>query len=73
MRMPRSKTGSRAERIAANNEWMRRFIEEPERFLRDWQIIEKFKAEEACGREPSYGEKIIAYEESIVADMRAGM
>jgi hypothetical protein len=72
MRIPRSKTGTRAERIAANNEWMRRFIEEPERFEREFQTVDRFLTEKRCGKVPSHGERIVAYEESIVADLRAG-
>lgn len=72
MRIPRSKTGTRAERVAANNEWLRRFIEEPERFEREFKMVTRFQTDLACGRTPSYGERIVAYEESIVADMRQG-
>jgi len=69
--MFKSKSGTRAERVAANNEWMRRFIEEPERFEREFEAVCRFKTEEAHGRVPSHGERIVAYEESIVADLRA--
>lgn len=45
----------------AFNEWMRRFIEEPERFAREWQSVEEFKRDEAAGKEPDYGETCAAY------------
>ena len=70
MMFRKPKGGTRAERVAANNEWMRRYIEEPERFQREWQTIEVFKAEERRGVEPSYGECCEAYVEFLVAELR---
>lgn len=47
---------------AAFNEWMRRYIEEPERFDREFQVISKFLMEqdEQC-IEPNYGRSCVAY------------
>lgn len=44
----------------AFNEWMRRFIEEPETFQRDFQSVQEFVAESAEGV-PSYGADMSAY------------
>lgn len=49
----------------AFNEWMRRYIEEPERFRREWESIEQFKAE---GANPTYGDRCAAY----LAELMAG-
>lgn len=48
-------------RAKAFNEWMRRFVEEPERFEREFQTVARFKAEEAMDKEPTYGECCAAY------------
>ncbi|MCJ7527449.1 MAG: hypothetical protein MUO37_04960 [Methyloceanibacter sp.] len=72
MSLFRSKGGTRAERVAANNEWMRRYIEETELFEREWKTIERFKAEERRGVTPSYGELCEAYMELLVAQLRTG-
>jgi hypothetical protein len=51
----------------AFSEWMRRYIEEPERFEREWRTIEKFKRDEASGKEPNYGEVCSAYLGELMA------
>jgi hypothetical protein len=56
---------------AAFNEWMRRYIEEPERFLREWQTVERFQAEANGGREPTYGERCAAYLEELMGENEA--
>ncbi|MGE8129025.1 hypothetical protein ACQKQD_18790 [Methylobacterium sp. NPDC080182] len=43
------------------NEWMRRFIEEPARFEREFQTVSDFLCDESDGKEPSYGEVSAAY------------
>ena len=53
------------------NEWMRRFINEPERFEREFQSVNDFLREEAEGREPSYGETCVAYMSQIAAECQA--
>lgn len=40
---------------AAFNEWMRLTIEEPERFLQQWQSVVAFQSDEMHGKAPSYG------------------
>lgn len=45
----------------AMNEWMRRYIEEPESFSREFEAVNKFLEEETEGIEPSYGEVCSAY------------
>jgi hypothetical protein len=46
---------------AAFNEWMRRYIEEPERFAHEIQTVRQFMATMADGNEPSYGDECAAY------------
>lgn len=46
----------------AFNEWMRRYIEDPERYNREFQSVEKFRAE---GDSPSYGYDCAAYLEKL--------
>jgi hypothetical protein len=45
----------------AFNEWMRRYIEEPERFEREIQTVRQFMSAMADGKEPSYGDECAAY------------
>lgn len=54
---------TQGEIAAALNEWMRRFIEEPERFERDFETVRKFEHEQASepDQEPSYGTVCSAY------------
>lgn len=54
----------------AMNEWMRRYIEEPERFEAEVTTVRRFLAEEAAGEDPSYGEIATAYLAGIVAEKR---
>ncbi|WP_375414651.1 hypothetical protein [uncultured Bradyrhizobium sp.] len=53
------------------NEWMRRYIEEPEKYTREFQRVRDFLADEAAGREPSYGESCTAYQFEIFDEMNA--
>lgn len=57
----------------AMNEWMRRYIEEPERFEAEVTTVRRFLAEEVAGEEPSYGEIAAAYLAGIVAEKRRGV
>lgn len=50
------------------NEWMRRFIEEPARFEREFETVTAFMADEAGGREPTYGETSAAYMAQLAAE-----
>jgi hypothetical protein len=54
----------------AFNEWMRRYIEEPERFAREWQTVEEFKADESAGIEPDYGATCEAYLRGLMGEKR---
>ena len=47
--------------VRAFNEWMRRYIEEPERFMAEFQAVELFRRDEAEGREPTYGDAAWGY------------
>lgn len=53
----------------AFNEWMRRYIDKPERFEQEWQTVGKVLAEKAAGQTPSYGAQSAAYVETILSDL----
>ena len=53
------------------NEWMRRFIEEPDRFAREFEMVNQFLADAQDGREPSYGETSAAYMAQLAKEMPA--
>lgn len=57
--------------VKAFNEWMRRFIDEPDRFDREFRTVNKFLADEAEGREPSYGETSAMYLTQLVSEQAA--
>lgn len=54
---------------AAFNEWMRRYIDEPERFDRELTTARNFLAESARGKEPSYGDGCAGYLRKLVAEL----
>lgn len=60
-----------AELVPAMNEWMRRFVQEPERFAAEIRTVNLFVAEEAAGREPSYGQGCAEYLDRIRRDLSA--
>ena len=43
----------------AFNQWMYEYINHPERFLRDWQLVVDF-IDTADGAEPNYGRSCVA-------------
>ena len=47
--------------VAAFNEWMRRYIEEPERYEREIQTVRQFLEEDGLYVEASYGRECAAY------------
>lgn len=63
---------TRALRVRATNEWMRRYIEEPARFSREWDTVALFRAEEQAGKSPSYGELCEAYLEQLMGELTKG-
>lgn len=60
---------TQSESIKTFNEWMRRFIEEPDRFSREFKDVQDFLADEAAGREPSYGEACTAYQFQLLDEL----
>lgn len=40
----------------AFNEWMKRYVEDPDGFEREWMTVGKFLAEQNGGQIPSYGQ-----------------
>ena len=53
----------------AFNEWMRRYTEDPERFLREFQVVAQFQADQQNGGEPSYGRECAAYFTSLLNEI----
>jgi hypothetical protein len=47
------------------NEWMRRYIADPEQFGREFQSVQDFLAEQRQGKVPTYGESCAAYLEQL--------
>jgi len=62
---------SHGDRVKTFNEWMRRYIDEPDRFSREFQTIQDFLTDENAGREPSYGETCSAYQFKLLEEMNA--
>jgi hypothetical protein len=58
-------------RAEAFNEWMRRYIDEPARYLREWETVEEFKREDAAGETPTYGEVCAAYLQALMDEAAA--
>ncbi|GEP11671.1 hypothetical protein [Methylobacterium gnaphalii] len=50
-----------AQMARAFNEWMRRFIEEPDQFAREFEEVNRYLTDQGDGREPTYGETCTAY------------
>lgn len=46
---------------AAFNEWMRRFIDDPAQFTREWKSVVQYMRDTEEGKEPSYGDEASAY------------
>jgi hypothetical protein len=69
--MNTERTMSAADMSRTSNEWMRRYIEEPEAFQREFQSITQFLKDEADGREPDYGERCTAYQFKLLEDLNA--
>jgi len=66
-----STPAAQAALAAADNEWMRRYTEEPEKFEREFQTVSKFLEETATGAEPSYGQKCAAYTVQLLTELAA--
>jgi hypothetical protein len=67
--MPTDRTMNAADMTRTSNEWMRRFIETPEEFAREFQSVTEFLTATAEGREPTYGERCTAYQFKLLAEM----
>ena len=60
---------SEQQMVKALNEWMRRYIDEPERFKKELATVRDFLKDEAVGKEPSYGEEGAAYMLKITSEL----
>lgn len=54
--------------VAAFNEWMRRYTDQPERFTREWQSVGAYLKEVGEGKEPTYGERCAALFAMLMAE-----
>jgi hypothetical protein len=52
------------------NEWMRRFIEEPARFRREFEVVREFMKWHDAGQVPTYGETAAFYILNIIDETR---
>lgn len=52
----------------AFNEWMRRFIEQPARFSREWQTVSEYLRQTQAGQEPTYGSEAAAYLAQLIVE-----
>lgn len=55
--------------VAAFNEWMRRYTEDPASFAAEFQSVGEFLAQQAAGAEPSYGQTCAEMMESFHRDL----
>jgi hypothetical protein len=53
----------------AFNRWLRNYIENPEGFHREWQIVQERLAEEEKGHPLSYGRKCVAYLRKLAVEL----
>lgn len=67
--MPERIDVTKADMAKAFNEWMRRYIDEPERFEAEFRSVMAFEAAESEGKEPDYGTNCASYLESILGDL----
>ena len=51
------------------NLWMQRYIEDPKKFYVQFQAVTEFLHESANGKEPTYGEKCVAYMEQLQKEL----
>ena len=56
--------------VAAFNEWMRRYTQEPERFEAEFRSVAKFLTDEANGVVPSYGQSCTTYLQQLVEELK---
>lgn len=59
-----------SEMAKAFNEWMRRYIEEPERFAHELKSVRAFEKAQAEGQEPDYGTDCTSYLCAILTEYR---
>ncbi|MGY3359772.1 hypothetical protein ACVWZK_006435 [Bradyrhizobium sp. GM0.4] len=69
--MSEQRTMSAADMARTSNEWMRRYIEEPEKFSREFETVRDFVTDETAGREPSYGDVCSVYQFKLLDELNA--
>lgn len=62
---------SAADIARTSNEWMRRYLEEPEKFEAEFRTITRFLTDQSEGREPDYGARCVAYQFHLLDELGA--
>jgi hypothetical protein len=68
---PTTATMTDADQIWATNEWMRRYIENPDEFMREFEAVQQFTTALDAGKVPDYGEVCVAYMRKLLAERDA--
>lgn len=68
--MTDERTMNSADIARVSNEWMRRYIEEPEKFEREFQTVTRFLSDTVIGKVPDYGDECRAYMFHLLDEMR---
>lgn len=55
----------------AFNEWLRRYIEDPSAYEAEFNTVAAFRASEASGAEPDYGQRQSAYLLHLIGEVAA--
>lgn len=48
------------------NEWMRRYIEDPAKFAREFESVARFRESVKASETPTYGDDCVAYLETLL-------
>ena len=67
--MAEARMMSAADMARTSNEWMRRYIADPDGFAREFQTVTEFMADTANGHEPDYGQRCAAYQFALLDEM----
>jgi hypothetical protein len=65
------RTMSSVDMARTSNEWMRRYIDEPEKFRAQFRTVSDFLADQAGGKQPTYGDECTAYQFFLLEELNA--
>lgn len=57
--------------VAAFNEWMTQYTENPSASQHEWEVVQEFLLQKNSGVEPSYGETSVTYLLSLLEKLNA--